>query len=99
MPGSVVKTVNITRSLLTRMCASSVFLIGLDCEVDDPCMPNLQNCPKGSLCYGPCDPNIACTSATGHAHCRGCVPGYAGVNCTEDMDECAGMKTFISPRQ
>ena len=61
-------------------------------------MPNLNDCPKGFLCYGPCNPNIACIGATGQAHCRGCVPGYKGINCTEDMDECSGMKSIFEPR-
>ena len=62
---------------------------GLNCTEDDPCLPNPQ-CPPGRLCYGPCDPNIVCIGATGQPHCRGCVAGYTGIKCEDDVDECTG---------
>ena len=64
-------------------------LTGMNCTEDDPCLPRID-CPEGYLCYGPCDPNIVCIGATGLPHCRGCVPGYTGIKCDEDVDECRG---------
>ncbi|XP_045158508.2 fibropellin-1-like isoform X5 [Mercenaria mercenaria] len=62
---------------------------GINCTLDDPCLPRKTNCPKGSLCFGECDPNVICEGATGYAHCRGCVAGWTGMHCEKDIDECA----------
>lgn len=68
-------------------CDCPIGKTGYNCTDDDPCLPNMT-CPEGFLCYGPCDPNIVCIGATGLPHCRGCVPGYTGIDCKEDVDEC-----------
>ncbi|KAL4235869.1 hypothetical protein ACF0H5_004257 [Mactra antiquata] len=62
---------------------------GFNCTIDDPCTINTTNCPADSVCYGTCNPNIACEGATGVAFCHGCVAGWTGTQCLEDVDECA----------
>ncbi|XP_060602063.1 protein crumbs homolog 1-like isoform X2 [Ruditapes philippinarum] len=61
---------------------------GINCTIDDPCLERKKNCPAGSVCYGDCDPNVICEGATGFAHCRGCVAGWTGLHCEEDINEC-----------
>lgn len=62
---------------------------GVNCTIDDPCMERKTDCPAGSMCFGDCRPNVICEGATGYAHCRGCVAGWTGMHCEEDVDECS----------
>ncbi|XP_045158502.2 neurogenic locus Notch protein-like [Mercenaria mercenaria] len=69
-------------------CMCSPGKTGANCTLDDPCLERKINCPKGSLCFGDCGPNTICEGATGIAHCRGCVPGWTGMQCEIDVNEC-----------
>ncbi|KAG5847511.1 hypothetical protein ANANG_G00126820 [Anguilla anguilla] len=59
------------------LCLCPVGKTGLRCNVDDACMSS--PCKNNA----PCDPN----PISGMFNCN-CLPGYRGITCEEDVDEC-----------
>lgn len=71
---------------------------GINCSFDDPCVDNTgkPDCPAGMKCFGPCNPNVFCTGipSTGIPQCYGCMEGWTGEICNQDVDECKGKICF-----
>lgn len=59
-------------------------------------MTGTPKCPPGKLCYGDCNPNVVCHVAGNLPQCSGCVVGWTGQLCDQDVDECAGKQEKIT---
>ncbi|XP_052255795.1 neurogenic locus notch homolog protein 1-like isoform X2 [Dreissena polymorpha] len=69
-------------------CKCPAGKVGVNCDMEDPCLETNENCAPGMTCFGPCNPNVYCEGATGIPHCTNCIEGYTSDGCKGDVDEC-----------